>query len=100
MNDQLVQLSTLLNLLSYLQFLQKLFFLSFFFLRLITATLYVKMLLLLKSPAGTWLTWRFWFLHRRLETLSLAVLLGLLTNVSAFYDANFFLLQFFFFVKL
>lgn len=94
MNDQLVQLSTLLNLLSYLQFLQKLFFL-----RLITATLYVKMLLLLKSPAGTWLTWRFWFLHRRLETLSLAVLLGLLTNVSAFYDANFFLLQFFF-VKL
>ncbi|KAM7293810.1 uncharacterized protein ISCGN_023393 [Ixodes scapularis] len=34
------------------------------------ATLYVKMLLLLKSPAGTWLTWRFWFLHRRLETLS------------------------------
>ncbi|KAM7302421.1 uncharacterized protein ISCGN_017938 [Ixodes scapularis] len=46
------------------------------------AALYVKMLLLLKSPAGTWLTWRFWFLHRRLETLSLAVLLGLLTNQS------------------
>ncbi|KAG0432360.1 hypothetical protein HPB47_020940, partial [Ixodes persulcatus] len=44
------------------------------------STLYVKVLLLLKSPAGTWLTWRFWFLHRRLETLSLAVLLGLLTN--------------------
>ncbi|CAN7990206.1 unnamed protein product [Ixodes pacificus] len=37
---------------------------------LITATLYVKVLLLLKSPAGTWLTLRFWFLHRRLETLS------------------------------
>ncbi|KAM7312854.1 putative aldehyde dehydrogenase [Ixodes scapularis] len=48
------------------------------------ATLYVKMLLLLKSPAGTWLTWRFWFLHRRLETLSLAVLLGLLTNTNVF----------------
>lgn len=53
------------------------------------------MLLLLKSPAGTWLTWRFWFLHGRQETLSLAVLLGLLTNVSAVYDANFFLLQVF-----
>ncbi|KAG0425012.1 hypothetical protein HPB47_027793 [Ixodes persulcatus] len=40
--------------------------------KLITATLYVKILLLLKSPAETWLTWRFWFLHRRLETPSLA----------------------------
>ncbi|KAM7284796.1 phosphatidylinositol phosphatase PTPRQ [Ixodes scapularis] len=49
------------------------------------STLYVKMLLLLKSPAGTWLTWRFWFLHRRLETLSLAVLLGLLTNILALF---------------
>ncbi|KAM7284786.1 putative protein TPRXL [Ixodes scapularis] len=47
------------------------------------ATFYVKMLLLLKSPAGTWLKWRFWFLHRRLETLSLAVLLGLLTNARS-----------------
>ncbi|KAM7299469.1 hypothetical protein ISCGN_020035 [Ixodes scapularis] len=33
------------------------------------ATLYVKVLLLLKSPAGTWLTWRFWFLHRCLDSL-------------------------------
>lgn len=97
MNNQLAQLSALLNLLSFVK--------SFFFsvdpsyaLRQGAALAQessgdvADMEILVSSPSPRD---GFWFLHRR----PLAVLLGLLTNVSAFYDANFFLLQFFF-VKL